>query len=65
MFKDIFDGHASEISNQQVNNIIIHPLKRRDIQVRKVCNGDLNVCIKLNKMEFMILTPKREENHKG
>ena len=49
MFKDIFDGHASEISNQQVNNIIIHPLKRRDIQVRKVCNGDLNVCIKFNK----------------
>lgn len=55
MFRDIFDGQASEISNPQVNNIIIHPLKRRDIQVRKVCKGDLNVCIKFNKMEFMIL----------
>ena len=49
MFRDIFDGQASEISNQHVNNIIIHPLKRRDIQVRKVCNVDLYVCIKFNK----------------
>jgi hypothetical protein len=52
---------ASEGSNRQHYNTSI---KRRDITSEENFIGALNVSLKINTMEFMMLITKREGNYK-